>query len=228
VRRVAAAPAPAPPVVTVADEEAEAFALAQVAAEVEEAAALANTALADTAAVDGAPDGYVPAGMRVVHTSHVLNEVVIDRGPAAYISNLDVYCNGAPITCVQGDGLLVATPTGSTAYSVSAGGSIVHPSVPAILLTPICPHSLSFRPIVVPSTVELKVQVPLDARNSAWVSMDGRNRLRLNQGDFVRITVSHYPVRGVYYCSICFDAKQNKPPAGAHGKQLDAKRRLVP
>ncbi len=138
---------------------------------------------------------HVPEGMSIVNTTHVLNEVVIDRGPAAYISNLDVYCNGTWTTCVQGDGLIVATPTGSTAYSVSAGGSMVHPSLPAILLTPICPHSLSFRPIIVPSTVELKVQVPLDARNSAWVSMDGRNRLRLDQGDYVRIVVSKYPVR---------------------------------
>ena len=88
----------------------------------------------------------------------VLNEVVIDRGPSPYLSNIDLYLDGKLITSVQGDGLIVSTPTGSTAYAVAAGASMIHPSVPAIMVTPICPHSLSFRPIVVPAGVELKVQ----------------------------------------------------------------------
>lgn len=89
----------------------------------------------------------------------VLNEVVIDRGPSPYLSNIDLYLDGKHITSVQGDGLIVSTPTGSTAYAVAAGASMIHPSVPAIMVTPICPHSLSFRPIVVPAGVELKVCV---------------------------------------------------------------------
>lgn len=88
----------------------------------------------------------------------VLNEVVVDRGPSPYLSNIDLFLDGKHITSVQGDGLIVSTPTGSTAYSGSAGGSMVHPSVPCIMVTPICPHSLSFRPIVVPAGVELKVR----------------------------------------------------------------------
>ena len=91
----------------------------------------------------------------------VLNEVVIDRGPSPYLSNIDLYLDGKLITSVQGDGLIVSTPTGSTAYAVAAGASMIHPSVPAIMVTPICPHSLSFRPIVVPAGVELKVRTPL-------------------------------------------------------------------
>lgn len=87
----------------------------------------------------------------------VLNEVVIDRGPSPYLSNIDLFLDGKHITSVQGDGLIVSTPTGSTAYAVAAGASMIHPSVPAIMVTPICPHSLSFRPIVVPAGVELKV-----------------------------------------------------------------------
>lgn len=87
----------------------------------------------------------------------VLNEVVIDRGPSPYLSNIDLFLDGKYITSVQGDGLIVSTPTGSTAYAVAAGASMIHPSVPAIMVTPICPHSLSFRPIVVPAGVELKV-----------------------------------------------------------------------
>lgn len=88
----------------------------------------------------------------------VLNEVVIDRGPSPYLSNIDLFLDGKHITSVQGDGLIVSTPTGSTAYAVAAGASMIHPSVPAIMVTPICPHSLSFRPIVVPAGVELKVK----------------------------------------------------------------------
>ena len=85
-------------------------------------------------------------------------QVVIDRGPSPYLSNIDLYLDGKLITSVQGDGLIISTPTGSTAYAVAAGASMIHPSVPAIMVTPICPHSLSFRPIVVPAGVELKVR----------------------------------------------------------------------
>lgn len=88
----------------------------------------------------------------------VLNEVVLDRGLSPFLSNLDLYIEEKYITTVQGDGLIVSTPTGSTAYAVAAGASMVHPSVPAIMVTPICPHSLSFRPIVVPAGIELKVR----------------------------------------------------------------------
>jgi len=83
--------------------------------------------------------------------------VVLDRGLSPFLTNLDLYIDGKYITTVQGDGLIVSTPTGSTAYSVAAGASMVHPSVSAILVTPICPHSLSFRPIVLPASIELKV-----------------------------------------------------------------------
>ncbi|XP_070560436.1 NAD kinase-like isoform X2 [Ptychodera flava] len=130
----------------------------------------------------------------------VLNEVVIDRGPAPYLSNLELYLDGRLITSVQGDGLIISTPTGSTAYAAAAGAAMCHPNVPAILITPICPHSLSFRPIVVPAGVELKVMVPSDARSTAWASFDGRNRQEICQGQKVKITTSRYPV-----ASICRD-----------------------
>lgn len=113
----------------------------------------------------------------------VLNEMVVDRGPSPYLSNVDLYIDSKHITTVQGDGLIVSTPTGSTAYAVAAGASMIHPSVPAIMITPICPHSLSFRPIVVPAGVELRICVSPDSRNSAWVSFDGRNRQEIKVGD---------------------------------------------
>ena len=79
-----------------------------------------------------------------------LNEVVISRGQSSFLTNLDLYINNYLITSVQGDGLIISTPTGSTAYAMAAGASMCHPSVPSIIIAPICPHSLSFRPIVVP------------------------------------------------------------------------------
>ncbi|XP_017482108.1 PREDICTED: NAD kinase-like, partial [Rhagoletis zephyria] len=127
----------------------------------------------------------------------VLNEMVVDRGPSPYLSNVDLYIDGKHITTVQGDGLIVSTPTGSTAYAVAAGASMIHPSVPAIMITPICPHSLSFRPIVVPAGVQLKICVSPDSRNSAWVSFDGRNRQEIQVGDSVRVTTSIFPVPSI-------------------------------
>lgn len=127
----------------------------------------------------------------------VLNEVVVDRGPSPYLSNIDLYLDGKKITSVQGDGLIVSTPTGSTAYAVAAGASMIHPSVPAIMVTPICPHSLSFRPIVVPAGVELKISISPDSRNTAWVSFDGRSRQELHHGDSLRVTTSIYPLPSI-------------------------------
>uniref|UniRef100_A0A3Q3X364 NAD(+) kinase n=1 Tax=Mola mola TaxID=94237 RepID=A0A3Q3X364_MOLML len=129
----------------------------------------------------------------------LLNEVVVDRGPSSYLSNVDLFLDGHLITTVQGDGVIVSTPTGSTAYAVAAGASMIHPNVPAIMITPICPHSLSFRPIVVPAGVELKIMLSRDARNTAWVSFDGRKRQEICHGDSITITTSCFPVP-----SICF------------------------
>ncbi|NWW40726.1 NADK kinase, partial [Panurus biarmicus] len=127
----------------------------------------------------------------------VLNEVVVDRGPSSYLSNVDVFLDGHLITTVQGDGVIVSTPTGSTAYAAAAGASMIHPNVPAIMITPICPHSLSFRPIVVPAGVELKIMLSPDARNTAWVSFDGRKRQEICHGDSISITTSCYPLPSI-------------------------------
>ena len=94
----------------------------------------------------------------------VLNEVVIHRDSSLALTRLEVYVNGAYLTTMQADGVIVATPTGSTAYSMSAAGSMVHPSVPAILLTPICPHSLSCRPMLLPDSAEVIIRNSPEAR----------------------------------------------------------------
>jgi NAD+ kinase len=122
----------------------------------------------------------------------VLNELVIDRGPSAYMSTLEVFGDNQHLTTVQADGLVVGTPTGSTAYSLAAGGPIVHPQVPTILLTPICPHTLSFRPMLLPDSTELKVVVPSNSRSTAWVSMYQMNYYR--HPLMVDIELSYYKV----------------------------------
>ena len=124
----------------------------------------------------------------------VLNEVVVDRGSSSFLTNVECYIAGRLITRVQADGIMIATPTGSTAYSVAAGGSMVHPNVPAMLLTPVCPHSLNFRPIVLPDYVELELRVPRNARSGAWVCFDGKARQELLRGDAVLIKMSEHPV----------------------------------
>ncbi|KAH9909387.1 ATP-NAD kinase [Xylariomycetidae sp. FL2044] len=123
----------------------------------------------------------------------VLNELVIDRGPSPYVSNLELYGDNELLTVVQADGCIFSTPTGSTAYSLSAGGSLVHPDLPAILLTPICPHTLSFRPMVLSDTMLLKVSIPRNSRATAYCAFDGKGRVELKQGDYVTITASQYP-----------------------------------
>ena len=123
----------------------------------------------------------------------VLNELVIDRGPSAYVSNLELYGDDELLTVVQADGCIFSTPTGSTAYSLSAGGSLIHPTIPAILLTPICPHSLSFRPMVLSDALSLRIAVPAKSRSSAYCSFDGKGRIELKQGDYVTLEASQYP-----------------------------------
>ncbi|KAG7349892.1 ATP-NAD/AcoX kinase [Nitzschia inconspicua] len=125
---------------------------------------------------------------------NVLNEVVIDRGSSPYLAALECFCDDVHLTTVQADGVIFATPTGSTAYSMAAGGSVVHPAVPCIMVTPICPHVLSFRSMVFPDHVVLRCYVPDDARSTAAVAFDGKHRRELQRGDSVQIQMSAYPV----------------------------------
>ncbi|KZF23670.1 ATP-NAD kinase [Xylona heveae TC161] len=134
-------------------------------------------------------DGTSAAGEQF----QVLNELVIDRGPSPYVSNLELYGDNELLTVVQADGCIFSTPTGSTAYSLSAGGSLVHPDIPAILLTPICPHTLSFRPMLLTDTMLFRVSVPRQSRATAYCSFDGKGRVELRQGDSVTIAASQYP-----------------------------------
>lgn len=138
-------------------------------------------------------DGVIGQEMEEGEQFEVLNELVIDRGPSPYVSNLELYGDNELLTVVQADGCIFSTPTGSTAYSLSAGGSLVHPDIPAILLTPICPHTLSFRPMVLSDSLLLRVSIPRHSRATAYCSFDGKGRVELKQGDHVTIAASQYP-----------------------------------
>lgn len=109
-------------------------------------------------------------------TFEILNDIVVDRGPNPTMSTIELFGDDDHLTTVQADGICVATPTGSTAYNLAAGGSLCHPENPVILVTAICAHTLSFRPIVLPDTMVLRLAVPFDARTSSWASFDGRER----------------------------------------------------
>ena len=118
---------------------------------------------------------YVSQGGKEVQPAvcHALNEISITRGNAEFMCRLDIYINDTLLTIVQGDGLLISTPTGSTAYNLSCGGSIAHPATEVICLTPICPHSLAFRPLILPKSAKISIVLPEEARAGAWVTFDG-------------------------------------------------------
>ena len=109
-------------------------------------------------------------------THNIMNDIVLDRGPNPTMSAIEMFGDDEHFTAVMGDGVCVATPTGSTAYSLAAGGSLCHPENPVMLVTAISPHTLSFRPIILPDTIVLRLGVPYDARASCWASFDGKER----------------------------------------------------
>ena len=120
-----------------------------------------------------------------------LNDAVITKGAVARIVHLAVKCDGVEAMECGGDGIIVATPTGSTAYSLSAGGPIVEPEAKNIIITPICAHDVGSRPIVASDKRVVTVGMVRNARRNAYVSVDGGKAFRLNMGDVVTIKKSH-------------------------------------
>lgn len=123
---------------------------------------------------------------------HAMNDIFLHRGDSPHLANLDIFIDGEFMTRTTGDGLAFGTPTGSTAYSLSAGGSIVSPLVPCILLTPICPRSLSFRPLILPHSSHIKVRIGSKnsqgpANNVVKLSIDGIPQPDLLVGDEIHV-----------------------------------------
>ncbi|HXW14730.1 MAG TPA: NAD(+)/NADH kinase [Terriglobia bacterium] len=115
-----------------------------------------------------------------------LNDVVLNKGAIARILDFEVRVNGQKVSTYKSDGLIVSTPTGSTAYSLAAGGPIVTPSVEAFLVTPICAHTLTHRPLVLPNSVKIEVTVK-SLREAAYLTVDGQVGIAAHSEDLVRM-----------------------------------------
>jgi len=126
-------------------------------------------------------------GGKVIESQRVLNDAVINKGALARMIELELSIDADPVCRYRADGLIVATPTGSTAYSLSAGGPIVHPSVESILITPICPHTLSDRPLVILDSSSIEIRLSGNAE-SMFLTLDGQRGIPLQPTDRVRIT----------------------------------------
>ena len=128
-------------------------------------------------------------GDEMLATGRVLNDVVINKAALARIIEIQVSLNGLPVNSFRADGLIVSTPTGSTAYNLSAGGPIIYPSMNAVVLTPICPFTLTNRPIVIPD--DAIIEMKLDEENEGVVlTLDGQIGYTMKPGDRVRIRKS--------------------------------------
>jgi len=149
----------------------------------------------------------------------VMNEVALHRGSSPHLNTIDIYVDGQHLTEAVSDGLIVSTPTGSTAYSLSAGGPIVHPSLSAIVLTPICPRSLSFRPLVFPSSSSITLRIGDRSRAAAGLSMDGQISHVLSPGESVTVRASKYPIPCINRSSIA-DPDESREGVGP-GKEDD-------
>jgi len=123
-----------------------------------------------------------------------LNDVVIHKGTLARIIDLETFIDGQKVTNHRADGLIVSTPTGSTGYSLAAGGPILEPSLEAIVITPICPHPLSDRPLVVRPERHIRVDLISDP-GEVYLTLDGQKGLELQRGDQIQVQISPNPVR---------------------------------
>jgi len=130
----------------------------------------------------------------------VLNDVVINKGALARIIDLEALINGVYVTTFKADGLIISTPTGSTAYSLSAGGPILYPTLNSIVLTPICSHTLTNRPIVLPD--EFKVEITLKTLSEdVYLTLDGQVGFSLRKDDVIEINKSPFKTRLLIPCA---------------------------
>lgn len=133
---------------------------------------------------------------KVVFSGQAINEAVVQKGAEERLVDLDLFVDREAVMRLRADGLIISTSTGSTAYSLAAGGSIVYPSLPVVLVTPLCPHSLTSRPLILRLDSELSVSVPL-YDGKVYLSIDGQISEPLQSGDVVRLSRAKTTVRFV-------------------------------
>lgn len=132
-------------------------------------------------------DVKVLRGDRLISQDTALNDAVISKGSMARVAEMEVLADRVKVTSITGDGVIVATPTGSTAYSMSAGGPIVEPTSKSIIVTPVCAHQLAVRAMVLAPERIVTVQLPRGNRKYLYLSVDGGKAVRLTGGDRVEI-----------------------------------------
>lgn len=130
----------------------------------------------------------------IIGKCNALNDIVISCSRYKRMIELDIFIDNIRVDNYWADGVIASTPTGSTAYSLSAGGPIVDPTLGVTLLTPICPHTLSTRPIIVPIDKQLKIMLKGKAKRGSILTIDGQDGFDLQYGDTIRICESHYKV----------------------------------
>ena len=123
---------------------------------------------------------------QAIESKNVLNEVVVNKGALARMIEVELYIDEEFVCRYRADGLIVATPTGSTAYSLSAGGPIVHPDVESLVVTPICPHTLTDRPVVIGDGCKIEMRLRGDAE-SVYLTLDGQKGILMQSEDRVGI-----------------------------------------
>lgn len=135
---------------------------------------------------------------KILHAAHAFNDVIINKGELARLIEFETHVDGEFVHSTRGDGIIIASPTGSTAYAMSAGGPILHPSLPAMVLVPICPHTLSNRPIVVSSDSVIEVVMTNLADSHAHVTVDGQLNYTLEGGDRIYVRRAEHAVKLVH------------------------------
>lgn len=133
-------------------------------------------------------------GNALVQQWEALNDIVVAKGTIARMADFSIEIDSQRVATFRADGIIVATPTGSTAYNLAAGGPIVMPNLSATVVTPICPHLLTLRPIVVPSTSTVCVHI-VGVPNETYVTVDGQEAVRVHVGDHIHCHRSEYSVR---------------------------------
>lgn len=136
-------------------------------------------------------DVSIQRGKTVTHAGCVLNDAVINRGDLSRMNELELEVNGRYLTTYKGDGIIVSTPTGSTAYSLSAGGPIVFPGKDLIIINPICPHTLTNRPIIFSENATLKITL-WSKDKGAMLTLDGQEKYKIKSGDVVTVKRSKH------------------------------------
>ncbi len=132
---------------------------------------------------------------RVIFEDNALNDAVITNRAAARVVQIAVACDGTEALRFDGDGVIIATPTGTTAYSMAAGGPLVEPTAKNIIITPICAHAMGIRPLVMMHNRVITVRIGRVGRRSAFLSVDGGKAVRIGPDDTVKITASQRTIR---------------------------------